>query len=168
MTQSQHRAEMFVYAALGSPLLLGADVSKLDSFSVSLLTAPEVLAVNQDRECVQGSRVRTRTGGEIWAKPLSDKTFAVTLLNPLDRPQNITVLFDYKENDGEFMPVDYDWFDPVRIRDLYERRDLGLFRGAFTATVPAMDAKIFKFTPMGPGPSAGSPRRSRARHGPRF
>jgi len=136
---------------------------------MSLLTAPEVIAINQDNECVQASLVRTRAGGEIWIKPLRDKTFAVVLLNNLTIPLNITVLFDYKENDGEFAPCDYDWFDPVRIRDIFERRDVGLFRNSFTAAVPGHDAKIYKFTPLGPGPQGDALNdQNRSFHNPRL
>jgi hypothetical protein len=37
-----YRCQMFIWAVLGSPLLIGADIRSLDNVSLALLTAPEV------------------------------------------------------------------------------------------------------------------------------
>ena len=41
-TQAQYRAQMLLWSVMGAPLILGADIRKMDAFTRSLLTAPEV------------------------------------------------------------------------------------------------------------------------------
>ena len=41
-TQAQYRAQMLLWSVMGAPLILGADIRKMDAFTTSLLTAPEV------------------------------------------------------------------------------------------------------------------------------
>jgi alpha-galactosidase len=91
-TQPQYRAQMLLWSVMGAPLILGAvreplpvphlrdhcdwrvfllsplwqDIRKLDAFTLKLVTAPEVLAVNADADCVQGSLLRSRGSYEIW------------------------------------------------------------------------------------------------------
>ena len=38
---------------------------------IRLLTAPEVVAVNQDPQCIQASMVHARGATEGWVKPLN-------------------------------------------------------------------------------------------------
>ena len=52
-SQAQYRAQMLLWSVMGAPLILGADIRKLDAFTKSLVTAAEVLAVNSDPDCVQ-------------------------------------------------------------------------------------------------------------------
>lgn len=52
-SQGQYRAQMFLYAVLGAPLVLGNDIRAMDNFTFSLVTAPEVLAIDQDAACLQ-------------------------------------------------------------------------------------------------------------------
>ena len=64
-TRAQYRAQMLLWSVMGAPLILGADIRHLDEFSTKLVTAREVLAVNADPDCVQGSLLRSRDSYEI-------------------------------------------------------------------------------------------------------
>eukprot|EP01051_Picozoa_sp_SAG22_P016129 SAG22_NODE_2219_length_2823_cov_1.220999_2_plen_610_part_00 len=85
LTHAENRAQFLLWVILGSPLIMGNDIRKLDNFTVDLVTSPEVLAVNQDPQCIQGSMVRADGPTETWIKPLSDGSFAVLLLNKVSR-----------------------------------------------------------------------------------
>jgi len=149
MTYQQYRAEIALYAVLGAPIIFGADIRKLDSRTLALLTAPEVLAVDQDSDCVQGSLLRLNKSAEVWGKPLHDGSFAVVLLNTATTAQDITVLIDCPNwadacNGGDFYPAS---FDTACVRNLWLQKDLGSFTGSFTDSVGPQDANIYKFTP---------------------
>lgn len=160
MTQGQYRAAMFLWSVLGAPIILGNDIRKMDAFTLSLVTAPEVLAVDQDADCVQGSLLDSLDSGEIWGKPLGDGSFAIVILNK-DQVQakNFTVWMstggdltdsvsqscDGSCNGGLFYPAP---FSRATVRDIYLRKDLGAFQDYFTAVVDPMDARIFKFVPL--------------------
>ena len=46
------------YAILGAPIIIAADIRSMESWAIDLYTAPEVLAVDQDKQCIQGSLSR--------------------------------------------------------------------------------------------------------------
>ena len=56
-----------------------------------MVSNDEVIAIDQDPDCVMGSHVRAMNASETWVRPLSDGSFGVVLLNKGDRPENITV-----------------------------------------------------------------------------
>ena len=127
---------------------MGNDIRHMDNFTIDLVTSAEVLAVNQDPQCIQGSMVRADGATETWIKPLSDGTFAVLLLNKGVAPANATV---YMNNGGQLWGSGVDFFpaifDEMKVRDLRAGTELGLFSSTFTATVPAHDAMLLRFEP---------------------
>lgn len=64
-TEGQYRAQFFLYAVLGAPLIMGCDVRAMSNFTENLATAPEVLAVQADPDCVQGSLARAEASTEV-------------------------------------------------------------------------------------------------------
>lgn len=146
MSPSQERAQFLMYAILGAPLVLAADIRKLSAAQLALLTAPEVLAVDQDPQCVQGSRTQERGASEVWVKPLADASFAVVMLNKGQALANVTLAISDHGDNTDFFPA---YFSQYRVRDLLQRRDLGgSHKGDFTAQVEAHDAIMYKFTPL--------------------
>jgi alpha-galactosidase len=121
------------WSMLAAPLIMGMDLSKLDAFTRTLLTHEEVIAVDQDPLGKAATR-RARIGrGEIWARPLADGTMAVALYNlGWSRTR-----------------VQADWSDlglsgPQSIRDLWQRKDLGIHNGSIAADVPQHSAVLLK------------------------
>ena len=103
--QGQYRAEVFLWAILGAPLILGNDIRKTDNFTLDLVTNPGVLAIDQDPQCIQGSLARAIGATETWIKPLHDGTFAVVLLNKAEDKQNATLYISRDYNWGDFYPA---------------------------------------------------------------
>ena len=91
MTAGQYRAEVFLYAVLGSPLLLAAPLPRLiaDNASLALVLNPELIAVNQDTDCVMGSRLAPiqhgqdgaweNWAGDVWVRPMADASWGELL-----------------------------------------------------------------------------------------
>jgi hypothetical protein len=57
MTFMEYQAHFSLWALSKAPLLIGADITNISSDILAILTAPEVIAVNQDSLGVQGHRV---------------------------------------------------------------------------------------------------------------
>ncbi len=57
MTDAEYVAHFSLWAISKAPLLIGCDVSKMSAAALSILTNPEVIAVNQDPLGVQGKKV---------------------------------------------------------------------------------------------------------------
>jgi alpha-galactosidase len=84
----------------------------------------EVIAVDQDKGGIQGSRSGPL---QVWIRPLSDGSRAVALFNFVtdDVPQPITLRFK-----------DVGFAGPVHVRDLWAHKDLGLLRDSYTVAPP--------------------------------
>jgi len=153
MTLTQYKSEISIYSVLGAPIILGCDVRKISAEVINLLTNPEVLAIIQDPDCVQGSLVRMSRGGEVWAKPLHGGQFAVALLNKDTTPINITVWLPNADrcdggecNGGDFYPAQ--WSGQTAVRDVWAHKSVGTFDSSFTTVVQPYDTELFIFTPQ--------------------
>jgi alpha-galactosidase len=124
---------MTLWSILAAPLLIGCDLTKLDRFTLAILTNDEVLEVDQDPMGKQGRRIRQKGDLEIWARPLVDKTWAVGLFNRGDKWAKMILRFE----DIKLCGV-----QPVR--DLWQRKDLGEFKNSFSTMVPIHGAAFVK------------------------
>jgi hypothetical protein len=120
--KSANRAHFGLWCILAAPLMAGNHLPTMTDTVRDILTAPEVIAVNQDPRGVQGYKVFVDGKLEIYNKPLADGTTAVLLLNKGRETADITVTWDMIGLSGK---------QPVR--DLWERKDLGKFANSFTA-----------------------------------
>jgi len=81
LTVSEQYTHISLWALLSAPLLLGNDLSRMDDFTLSLLTNDEVLAINQDPLGIQAKQVMKKGNFQVWMKELSDGTKAVGIFN---------------------------------------------------------------------------------------
>ncbi|HEV8286472.1 MAG TPA: glycoside hydrolase family 27 protein [Chitinophagaceae bacterium] len=108
------------------PLLLGNDLTKLDDFTLSLLTNDEVLAVNQDPLGKQATVVTKIDSCGVLAKDLEDGSKAAGLFNITDGiTRKLTVTWSDLGIKGKWI-----------VRDLWRQKDLGTFENEFSADVP--------------------------------
>jgi len=133
LTPNEQVLHLSLWALQAAPLFIGADLSKLDTFTLSLLSNDEVIAVDQDPLGHAAGRVWADARREIWARPLADGTMAVGLFNRGLHPAAVTVQWTQLGLQGQ---------QPVR--DLWQRRDLGVLPDKFTATVPRHGAVFLK------------------------
>ncbi|HEY1684835.1 MAG TPA: putative Ig domain-containing protein [Tepidisphaeraceae bacterium] len=83
LTHDEQVTHITLWCLLASPMLIGCDMTKLDDFTLSLLTNDEVLAIDQDPLGKEARRIAVdeQAGTEVWARPLADGTMAVGLFN---------------------------------------------------------------------------------------
>ena len=122
VNKSANRAHFGLWCILAAPLMAGNDMTNMTDSVREILTAPEVIAVNQDKRGVQGHKVFVDGKLEIYNKPLADGTTAVLLLNKGRDQADITVTWDMLGFSGK---------QPVR--DIWECKDIGIFENCFTA-----------------------------------
>ncbi|PTR01547.1 alpha-galactosidase [Mucilaginibacter yixingensis] len=125
LTADEQYTHVSAWCLMSVPLLLGCDLTKLDDFTLSLLTNDEVLAVNQDPLGKQATVVAQQGDTGILAKNLFDGTKAAGLFNTGDEGTKEVVL---KWSDlgikGKYI-----------VRDLWRQKDLGAFTDEFKANV---------------------------------
>jgi alpha-galactosidase len=139
LTHDEQYTHMSLWCLLSSPLLLGCDLTKLDDFTLSLLSNDEVLDVNQDPLARQASLVfRDQPGQvEVWAKAMEDGSKAVGLFNRSPAETNITAKWSDLGISGK-----------QTVRDLWRHRDAGAFDASFTAAVPSHGVVLVKISPV--------------------
>lgn len=125
LTPDEQYTHMSAWCLMSVPLLLGCDLTKLDAFTLSLLTNDEVIAVNQDALGQQATVISMQGDAGVMAKDMEDGSKAVGLFNP---------------GDGGTKQVLLNWADlkisgKYIVRDLWRQKDLGVFEGQFKADV---------------------------------
>jgi alpha-galactosidase len=103
-----------------------------------ILTNGEVIAVDQDPLGKQGSKVRDDGDLEVWVRPLADGSRSVILLNRSLKPAPITVIWT---------EIAYPKTLEAKVRDLWQHKDLGAFKGSFQATVGPHGVVMVRITP---------------------
>ncbi|MBP1679223.1 MAG: agaA, partial [Bacteroidetes bacterium] len=124
-----------LWSLLASPLLIGCDLTRLDEFTVKLLTNDEVLEVNQDPLGRQARRAAQDSTLEVWAKELEDGSLAVGLFNRGEAGAKVTARWEDLGITGR-----------RAVRDLWRQKDLGTFTGELTATVARHGVVFVKLT----------------------
>jgi alpha-galactosidase len=122
-----------LWSLLSAPLLIGCDMTKLDEFTLSLLTNDEVIEVSQDALGKQAGRISQSDDAEVWAKDLEDGGKAVGLFNRGFDPATITADFAKLGVSGK-----------QTVRDLWRQKDLGESVDKFETTVPPHGVVLVK------------------------
>ncbi len=138
LTHDEQYTHMSLWCLLASPLLLGCDLTKLDDFTLGLLTNDEVLDVDQDPLARQASPVSRDVAGrmEVWAKDLEDGSKAVGLFNRGPAETNVVAKWSDLKITGS-----------QNVRDLWRHQDAGKFDDSFTANVPSHGVVLVKISP---------------------
>jgi alpha-galactosidase len=136
LTPSEQYTHISLWCLLCSPLLIGCDMTKLDDFTLNLLTNDEVLEVSQDPLGRQAARIAKNGSLEIWAKDLEDGSKAVGLFNRGDDTATITVKWSELGVSGQ-----------QSVRDLWRQQDLGKFPDQFHTEVSRHGVVLVKVTP---------------------
>ncbi|HEV2210733.1 MAG TPA: NPCBM/NEW2 domain-containing protein [Verrucomicrobiae bacterium] len=133
LTPNEQYTHISLWCLLSAPLLIGCDMTKLDEFTLGLLTNDEVLDVSQDPLGRQAGRIAKHGSVEVWAKDLEDGSKAVGIFNRGEDEASGTVSW-----------ADLGWKGTHAVRDLWRQKDLGKFGGQFEAQVPRHGVVLVK------------------------
>ena len=136
-TRSEQHTMMTLWSMARSPLIMGGDLTKLDPFTLSLLTNDEVIAVNQHSS--GNKQLFNRDGFIAWiadAPGMKDKY--VALFNTHDASTN-------KPTDRVVVKLSELGFSgECRVRDLWAQRELGSLSGDLSAELSAHGAALYR------------------------
>ena len=137
LTPNEQYTHISLWAMLGSPLLIGCDLTTMDAFTKNLLVNDEVIAVSQDRLGKTARRIRHSDAESVWVRPISGGFTAVALVNRYPFAREIKVPFSELGLDGEC------W-----VKDLWRQKCEGKHSGFYAVTVPAHATKLVKMRPV--------------------
>ncbi|MDP4209471.1 MAG: putative Ig domain-containing protein [Bacteroidota bacterium] len=136
LTADEQYTHISLWSLLSAPLLIGCDLSKLDDFTISLLSNDEVLEVDQDPLAIQAAHISKGENIDLYAKKLEDGSIALGLFNRGTDKAVITATWD-----------DLKIFGKQTVRDLWRQKDLGIFTNKFEAAVAPHGVVLVKLTP---------------------
>ncbi len=140
LTPDEQRTVMTLWCAARSPLIFGGDMTKMDDFTLSLLTNDEVIAVDQ-----QSSANRQLFRGEGLAAWVADVPGSadkyVAVFNTRDKPGT--------EDAGAGVKVavklaELGQSGACRIRDLWKKADIGEFKEEFAPQINWHGAGLYR------------------------
>ncbi|HMR48250.1 MAG TPA: ricin-type beta-trefoil lectin domain protein [Arachnia sp.] len=137
LNATENRAHFGMWALMASPLIAGNDITTMSADVRSILSNRDIIAVNQDPNGVQASRIRDDGDVEIWRKPLSDGSVAVGLLN---RGGSTQVVSTSAAEIGLAPAAGY------ALKELFTG-GLSNSSGAISASVPRHGLALFRVTP---------------------
>ena len=142
LTKDERQSTMTLWAMSSAQLYTGDDLTKLDSYGLSLLTNDEVIAVNQAGH--PAHPVTTEALSPAWYANNGDGTYTVALFNFGSKSANVSV----------------NWSDiglkgAASVRDLWSHSELGSYNTGYTAVdLEPHASRLFKVTAAGGSSSA--------------
>ena len=147
LTESQNRAHFTMWSMIAAPLIAGNDIRKMNPSTNAILTNRDVIAINQDSLGIQAMKYAKTDSLETWVKPLKNGDWVVCFLNRKSTPQ----------------PVSFDWSAQVinddiskrtldakgttyKLRDVWNKKEMGSTKKALQATVPPQDVVLLRLS----------------------
>ncbi len=133
LTPDEQYTHISLWSLLSAPLLIGCDLTRLDEFTLNLLTNDEVIALNQDPLGKQAIQKYDKDGIQIWIKDLEDGSKAVGIFNLGTAAQKFSFNFS-----------DFNLPSRLMVRDLWRQKDLGSFGGKFETAIASHGVTLIK------------------------
>ena len=135
MSTEEDKTHFGMWCIMNSPLLIGCDLTTVNSTALALLRNRELIALNQDTLYQQAYLVGLEAGCHILVRDIetlggTKRAFAV--YNPTDETQKVEVAFATLDLAGS-----------VKLRDLFQKRDIGTFTDYYNVYVPAHGTRIY-------------------------
>ncbi|WP_405577001.1 alpha-galactosidase D [Streptomyces sp. NBC_01092] len=137
LTKAERQSYATLWAIAKSPLFTGDDLTKLDSYGLSLLTNREVIAINQS-SAPPAEPVTASDPQQVWAAKNPDGTYTVALFNLSDAPASVTANWQTLGFKGK-----------ASVRDVWNKESLGTATDKITQALPAHGSRLFTVTPRG-------------------
>lgn len=134
LTQDERQTQLTLWAVSAAPLVLGTDLTAMDSYDLGLLSNDEVIAVDQHGHAAHP--VDRTTQQQVWVAANGDGSYTVALFNLGGSAATVKANFS-----------DLGFSGSATARDLWSHTDLGSFTGSFSATLNAHASRLLRVTP---------------------
>lgn len=134
LTPYEQYTHVSLWSLLSAPLLIGCDLSKLDKFTLNLLTNDEVIAINQDSLGRQAEQIIKNDSCQIWIKELADGSKAIGVFNMSSKYSRFTIRW---EDLGLGKKAQ-------RVRDVWQQRLVDKVVEAYDASIPPHGVRLLR------------------------
>ena len=134
ITDAERQSYMTLWAIEGAPLFSGDDLTKLDSYGLSLLTNKEVIAVDQAGN--PATPVSQASDQQVWYARNSDGSYTVALFNLGASTATVTANWSDLGITGS-----------AQVHNLWTHANLGSASGSVSASLPEHGSELLRITP---------------------
>lgn len=134
--KEEQKTMMTLWCMFRSPLMIGAELNKMDDWTLSLLTNQELL--NLMNENCHGTQLVRDESKAIW-KNKNDKTgvLHVALFNLSDEDDTLSIALEELEED-------LDENKTYNLHEIWDKTDAKTDNGRIEAVVPAHGVKVYR------------------------
>jgi len=136
LTPDEQYTQISLWCIQAAPLILSGDITRLDDFTLGLLTNDELIEVDQDPLGKAGWRVSQKDSLEVWKKPMEDGSIAIGLFNRSNKKAKVTAAWSDLEITG-----------PQKARDLWKQKDIGTYNGKLKSIVNPHGVVVVRLWP---------------------
>lgn len=136
LTDEEDKTHFGMWCMMSSPLLIGCDMHDIKGNALALMQNKELIALDQDPLGLQAYVVKRENGGYVLVKDVEEKygkKRAIAFYNPTDANISMSINFS-----------DVDLSGAVKMRNLFEKKDMGSFEKSYQVNVPAHGTRIYK------------------------
>lgn len=136
---TEYKTHFSLWAMQCSPLIIGADISKLSDEHLAILKNKEIIAINQDEDARPPQMIADWTNKDKFTlvRMLSNNEYAIGIFNLSDDESTVvTSLFD--------VGLPFDSGLAFELHEVWENKEYGKVCDYLKFTLPAHDCKIFK------------------------
>lgn len=131
-TEAEHYTLMSLFSIAKSPLMMGGDLLTSPESSLKFLKNEEILYVNQ--HSVDNRQVIKHNGQAIWiATDPANGDYFIGLFNIKDENSTVTFIFEDESLRGKY-----------NIRDLWDKKNIGVFETKFSASLNPHEGRIYR------------------------
>ena len=143
LTNDERQTYMTLWAIEAAPLYSGDDLTKLDSYGLSLLTNKDVIAIDQAGN--PAKPVALSSNQQVWYAKNADGSYTVALFNLDSSATAVTANWS-----------DLGFVGKAHVRNVWAHEQLGQFDDSFSASLPAHGSMLLNVRPE-PGRQAPPP-----------
>ena len=137
LTTIQKQSAMTLWSICCSPLILGTDLTQLNTNDLTLLFNNNVLQIDQAGSI--GAPLTYNTTTQVWRAAEADGSYAVALFNLSASSTNVSVAWNQ-----------LGFTNAAEVQDLWTGADLGSQTSGYSASVPAYGATFYRVAPVYP------------------
>ena len=135
LTPNEQYTYYSFWTLINAPLILSCDITRLDNFTLALLSNDEVIEINQDALGNAAHRISYKDDIDIWCKDLEDGSKAVGIFNRSETKKPAVAILS-----------DLGFSGKCKIRDLWRQKDIGSFTNSFSTVVERHGVVLIKVT----------------------
>ena len=124
LSPNEQYSNVSLWCLLAAPLIFSGDITRMDDFTLSLLTNDEVIELDQDPLGKAARRVFKINEIEVWTKDMDDGSIAVGLFNRSGKEALVSAHWEDLNIKGK-----------QKIRDLWRQKELGIFEDQYATVV---------------------------------